>query len=79
MTILTQILEILLGGFTYIAEHMGPAFSSLAEGLFLTGTGETQTLSTFGVLVITFAAISIGLGLLRWVLNFITSLGSRNR
>ena len=77
--ILSMILQILVGGFTAIAEGVGPAFSALAEGIFLTGTGDTKTLSTFGILVVTFAAISIGLGLCRWVLNFITSLGARNR
>lgn len=78
-TILQQIISILVGGFTGIAEGIGPAFTSLAEGIFLTGTGESQTLSTFGVIVITFAAISLAMGLCRWVLNFITSLGARNR
>ncbi|MBQ8429140.1 MAG: hypothetical protein IJX30_03480 [Clostridia bacterium] len=79
MTILTQIIEILVGGITGIAQGVGAGLSTLATSIFLEGTGETQTLSVFGTLVIVFAGISLAMGLCRWVLNFITSLGARNR
>lgn len=62
-----------------VAESLGGGLSKLVTSLFLTGTGETQTLSVFGQVVIIFAGISLALGLARWVVNFITSLGARNR
>lgn len=73
--IVTAIIEILVSGLTGIGEAMGAAFSTLAESIFISGSG----LSTFGILVVVFAAISLGLSLTRWVLNFVTSWGNRNR
>lgn len=77
--ILQAIIEILVGGFVGIGEGLGQAFSTLAENIFLTTVGDTATLSVFGSLVVVFAGISLALGVCRWVLNFITSLGQRNR
>lgn len=77
--ILTSVIEILVGGISGIAEGVGGGLSTLATSIFLTGSGETQTLSTFGVLIVVFAGISLAMGLCRWVVNFVTSLGSRNR
>ena len=79
MAILTEIIEIMVGGLTGIGEGIGGSLSTLATSIFLEGTGETQTLSVFGTLIIVFAAISLAFGLTRWVLNFVTSLGERNR
>lgn len=79
MTIFTQIIEILVGGLIGIGEGIGASLSAMATSIFLTGTGAEQTLSVFGSLIIIFAGISLGLSLTRWVLNFLTSLGSRNR
>lgn len=79
MSILTQIIEILVGGITGVAEGVGVGLSTLAQNIFLTGTGETQTLSVMGILIVSFAGISLAFGLCRWVLNFCTSLGARNR
>lgn len=79
MAILTEIIEIMVGGLTGIGQGIGGALSTLATSIFLEGTGDSQTLSVFGTLVIVFAAISLAFGLTRWVLNFVTSLGERNR
>lgn len=78
MTILTQIIEILVGGITGVAEGVGAGLSELAQAIFLAGDGETQTLSVMGTLIVVFAGISLALALSRWVLNFVTSLGARN-
>lgn len=75
--IVTKIIEILTSGFSGIATGMAPQFSTLIEGIFLNSTKED--LSTFGAITIAFMAVSLGLGLIRWVLNFVTSLGARNR
>lgn len=79
MNILQKIISILTGGITGVSAGIGKGLSTLASDLFLTGTGETQDLSVFATLVVTFAGISLALALCRWVVNFITSLGSRNR
>lgn len=74
--ILTQIIEILVGGITGIAEGIGSGLSTLATSIFLTtGEGGTTSLSTFGVLVVVFAGISLAIGLSRLVVRWISSLG----
>lgn len=77
--ILTSVIEILVGGISGVATGIGAGLSTLATSIFLSGDGETQTLSTFGVLIVVFAGISLATGLCRWVVNFVASLGSRNR
>ncbi len=81
--IMQAVIEILVGGITQVAKGIGSGLSTLAQSVFLqtTGTGEsaTTTLSTFGVLIIVFAGISLAIGLSRWVVNFVASLGARNR
>lgn len=78
MAIMTEIIGIMVEGLTGIGQGIGAALSNMATAIFLTGTGETQTLSVFGTLVIIFAGLSLAFGLTRWVLGFITSLGARN-
>lgn len=81
--IMQTIIEILVGGITQVAQGIGSGLSTLAQSVFLqtTGSGEsaTTTLSTFGVLIVVFAGISLAIGLSRWVVNFVASLGARNR
>ena len=82
-SLVSAIVEILVSGLVSIGEGIGGALSSMAKAIFIQTTGsggeQTQSLSLFGTLIIVFAAISLGLALTRWVLNFITSLGNRNR
>lgn len=75
--ILKQIIEILVGGITGIASGIGSGLTTLAQSIFL-GT-EPGSLSVFGGLVVVFAGISLAIGLCRWVVDWVTSLGSRNR
>lgn len=81
--IMQSIIEILVGGITQVAQGIGSGLSTLAQSVFLqtTGSGDsaTTTLSTFGVLIVVFAGISLAIGLSRWVVNFVASLGARNR
>lgn len=83
VTFLNSVIELLVGAIKGIGQGIGSGLSALAESIFLvtTGTGEAAvtSLSTFGAIVIIFAGISLAFGLTRWVLNFITSLGARNR
>lgn len=79
MSIVADIVEILTSGISGVATGIGGGLSTLATSIFLSGSGETQTLSTFGTLIVVFAGISLAIGLCRWVVNFVTSLGARNR
>lgn len=76
-TILQQIIQILIAGITGIASGVGSGLTTLAQSIFL--GAEAGTLSVFGGLVVVFAGISLAIGLCRWVVDWITSLGSRNR
>ncbi len=75
-TTMTEIIANLVGALTGISTGIGSSLSEMAESIFL---GAEGALSTFGGLVTIFAGISLAFGLTRWVLNFITSLGERNR
>lgn len=81
--IMQSIIEILVGGITQVARGIGSGLSTLAQSVFLQTTGEGASakteLSTFGVLIVVFAGISLSIGLSRWVVNFVASLGARNR
>lgn len=83
VTIMQEVIEILVGGLSSMAQGIGTGLSTLAQSIFLvtTGSGDsaTTTLSTFGILVVVFAGISLAIGLSRWVVNFVASLGARNR
>lgn len=77
--LLTQIIQLLVGGISGVASGVGGGLSTLAKSIFL-DVGETSTtLSVFGSLIVIFAGISLAVGLSRWVVNFVTSLGARNR
>lgn len=78
-TLVSAIIEIIVSAIAPIGKGIGEGLSALASSVFLSTTGDTTSLSVFGTLIIVFAAISLGFGLTRWVLNFVTSLGNRNR
>lgn len=75
--ILQQIISILIAGISGIAEGIGSGLTTLAQSIFL--GAEAGTLSVFGGLVVVFAGISLAIGLCRWVVDWISSLGARNR
>lgn len=79
LAIMQDIIGILVGGITEVANGIGSGLSTLAQSIFLTTSGETTTLSAFGILIVVFAGISLALGLCRLVYQFLTSLGARNR
>ena len=73
--ILTEIISLLTGGITGIATGIGGGLTSLVQEIFLEGTGETQTLSVFGAVIVIFAGISMAVGLSRLIVKWISSLG----
>lgn len=77
IAILSEIIKILVAGITGVAQGIGSGLTTLAQSIFL--GSEAGTLSVFGGLVVVFAGISLAIGLCRWVVDWITSLGARNR
>ncbi len=71
--ILTEIIQLLTGGLTEMATGIGGGLNSLARSIFLTTEG---TLSLFGGIIVIFAGVALAIGLSRWVVNFLTSLGN---
>lgn len=74
--ILTEILTLLTSGITQFATGFGSGLMSMVTSIFLTGEGDAQKLSLFGGLCIVFAGISLAIGLSRWVLKWVSSLGN---
>lgn len=78
--ILSEIIQLLVSGFGEFATGIGGGLNDYVTAMFVTSTeGGGQSLTIFGALVVIFAAISLTIGLSRWVLNFLTSLGTRNQ
>ena len=75
--ILTEIVTLLTGGITGVASGIGQGVSTLVSDIFIDSTGATQALSVFGGVIVVFAGVSLAIGLCRWVMNFLTSLGAK--
>lgn len=77
--LLTEIISILVGGISGIATGIGEGLSNLVQSVFVeVGEGGAMELTTFGGLVVVFAGVSLAIGLSRWVVNWVTSLGASN-
>lgn len=76
--ILTEIIGLLSGGITGIAAGIGSGLSELVSSIFLkvSATGTIEGMSVFGGLIIVFAGVALAIGLSRWVVNWVTSLGN---
>ena len=76
--ILTEIMALLVSGITGLASGIGAGLTELVQAIFLK-MGENNTvegLSIFGGLIVVFAGISFAIGLSKWVVNWVTSLGA---
>ena len=82
VSILGQIVDILVGGLTSMAQGIGSGLNSMVTALFIeTATVEgvtTYSLSAFGSVVAIFGGIALAVGLTTLVTKFIMSLGGRN-
>ena len=77
--ILIEIISILVAGISGIATGIGEGLSTLVTSIFLTvGADGAMELTTFGGLIVVFAGVSLAIGLSRWVVNWLTSLGASN-
>ena len=75
--VLQEIISLLTWGITGIASGIGGGLTALVKNIFLVeGTGGAMELSVFGGLIIVFAGVALAVGLCRWVVNWVTSLGN---
>lgn len=74
--ILQEIISLLVAGITQLATGVGSGLQALVTAIFVDTTGDTEKLTVFGGLIVVFAGISLAIGLSRWVMNFVTSLGA---
>ena len=79
ITIVTELIGILTAGLVSMGQGIGQGIMSMINALFFTTVEGVTSLSVFAVLIAVFAAITLAFALCRWVLNFITSWGNRNR
>lgn len=77
-SILSEIVQILVGGITGMANGIGSGLNTMATSLFIDSTGNSQTLSVFGGIVAIFGGIALAVGLTTLVTKWIMSLGARN-
>lgn len=75
--ILGDIAEGLTGGIVPVAEGIGGGLQALVSKIFLNADG--TGLSLFGIVSVCFAGLALAIGLSRWIVNFVASLGARNR
>lgn len=77
-TILTEIMALLVSGITGLASGIGAGLTALVQAIFLEvgENGAVEGLSTFGGLIVVFAGISLAIGLSKWVVNWVCSLGA---
>ena len=74
--VLQEIITLLTSGITQMATGIGQGLQSLANSIFLDTSGSSPVLSTFGGLIVVFAGIALAVGLCRFVVNWVTSLGN---
>lgn len=80
VALVQEIISILVSGISGIATGIGSGLTDLVKAIFVDATGSSgPVLSIFGGLVVVFAGVSLAIGLSRWVVDWVTSLGARNR
>lgn len=77
--VLTELIGLIVGGLSDMATGIGGGLNDLVTNIFIDGTGDSSKLTVFGGTIGIFAGISLAVGLSRWVVNFVASLGARNR
>lgn len=70
-----EIVKIIVSGITERGKGIGAGISGAVQEMAFTGTGETQALSVWFIVVLAFAGISLAVGLTRLVYTFLTTLG----
>lgn len=76
--ILAEIVTLLTGGITGMGTGIGTGLNNAVTNLFITGSGDSATLSTFGAVIAIFGGIGLAVGLTTLVTKWIMSLGARH-
>ena len=71
--VLTELVSLLVGGIVPFATGLGQGVSDLVSYTFI----DNGSLSVFGAMIAVFGGIALAVGLSRWVMNFLTSLGAK--
>ena len=76
--VLQEIITLLVSGVSQIATGIGSGLTALVGQIFLETDATTgaQSLSVFGGMIVVFAGVALAIGLCRWVVNWLTSLGN---
>lgn len=74
--VLQEIITLLVSGISQMATGIGTGLNALVNAIFLDTSGSAPVLSTFGGLIVVFAGIALAIGLSRFVVNWVTSLGN---
>lgn len=76
--ILTEFIELLVGGITSLATGIGSGVNGFVQDLFLRvgETGAIEGLSVFGGTVAIFGGVGLAVGLTTLVFNWIRSIGN---
>ena len=74
--VLQEIVSLLVGGITQIATGIGSGLSALVSNIFLDTSGSTTQLSVFGGIIVVFAGVALAIGLCRFVVYWLQSLGN---
>ena len=76
--VLSEIITLLVSGVQQIASGIGTGLTALVQAIFLEtdATTGSQSLSVFGGMIVVFAGVALAIGLCRWVVNWLTSLGN---
>lgn len=73
--IVSQIITILTAGLQGIATGIGGGLKALVDSVFFTTAEGVTSMSTFGIMVVVFAGISLAIGLSRLVVRWLSTLG----
>lgn len=76
--VLQEIITLLTSGITQVATGIGSGLQALVTNIFLETDAQSgaQSLSVFGGMIVVFAGIALAIGLCRFVVNWLTSLGN---
>lgn len=75
VAIVEQIVSILTAGIVSLGQGIGQGLSALVNAIFFVTVEGTTTMSTFGILVVVFAGVSLCIGLCRLVVRWLSTLG----
>lgn len=78
-SLLNEIIEILVGGISSIGSGIGSGLQALVTDIFVTGSGTTDSpykLSVYGGVIVVFSGIALAVGLSRFIVSWISSLGN---